>query len=156
MWLKEGDLTIKIAVERLKRALKGNKIHMQAPVDILPPRPGLNDFSIMFEKIPFEDGTGIGFIGRLTKDLVCIEKDQLNYFYQGLSHDQKYIVDLEIRLKIKKGVPDYIWDCNQTVKGLKKQIEMLQEELPRYEKNGFSPKIASIRAFISSISIDDK
>ncbi len=156
MWLREGDLTVKIAVERFKRALKGDRIYLTAPVDILPPRPGLNDFSISFEKISFKNGTGVGFIGRLTKDILCVSKDELKYFYQGISDDQKYIIDLEVKLNVLKDFPDYLWDCNQTVKGLKKQIEILQRELPKYEKSGFSPSIKTIRAFIGSISIKEK
>ena len=154
MWLNQGDLTIKISVSRIKRYLKSNISKISPPLEIIPPRPGLNDFALFIEKIPFKNGKGIGFVGRIATDIDCVSPNQLKYFFIGITDDEKFIVSFESKLNLKRGeCPKKLWECKKDVFGIKKQIEGIKRTLPLCN-HSFKPAISTIKNFLNSISIN--
>ncbi len=153
LWFKEHDPTINIAVRRLKMALKRQVSSLSAPFDILPPRPGINDFAIFISKIPFKNGTGIGFIGRVVKDLVCIDKSQLRFFYMGLDEGQRYLVTLSLKVLLNKDVPSTLWMCQAGVEGLRKQIDRIEKTFKQMGIDRVWPAYRHILRFISTVEI---
>ena len=151
MWLDHGDLSIKIAVSRIKRYLETDK-KISPPLDIIPPRPGLNDLAIFIEKLLLKNIKGIGFVGRVVKDIICVEPEQLQYFFVGITNDEKFIVSFESRLTLKENCPKKLWQCKRSITGIQKQIDEIKNQLPLC-KQGFIPSLSEIKAFLNSISI---
>ncbi len=154
LWFKEHDPTINIAISRLKRAIKKEPYLLSTPFDILPPRPGINDFAVSISKISFKNGTGIGFIGRVVKDLVCIDKSQLKFFYMGLDNSQKYLITFSKKVSVGKDLPPTIWICKTSIEGLKKQRNRLKKVFQDMGIDKLCPDYSRFARFISTVEIN--
>jgi len=156
MWWKEHDPTINIALHRLKRAFKKDVRQLFPPFDILPPRPGINDLALFVSKIPFKNGLGIGFVGRLTKDVTCVEKSQLRFFYMGLDKKGRYLVTLSLRVNPSPAIPERLWTCENGIKGLKKQIGEIETFMNGMDDSRAFPVLLKIKRFLASLEIRQK
>ncbi len=156
VWLDKGDPSINIAIRRLKNALRYKSSSLQPPFDLLPPRPGLNDLALFFSKIHFKNGTGIGFVGRVIKDLVCVDKSQLRYFFMGIDKEGRYLVSLSKKVRVSEDVPTELWMCDKGVFGVSKQIENIGKSLSSLGEDKAFPELSKLKHFISTIEIRDK
>ncbi len=155
LWFQEHDPTINIAINRLKLALNKDVSTLSAPFDILPPRPGINDFAIFIKKIPFKNGIGIGFVGRVVKDLSCVDKKQLKFFYMGLDNKQKYLVTFSKKIAISEKVPSELWICKGGVAGLQEQLRKIKQKFLELGYDAVSKDLSKIYKFISTLEIKD-
>ncbi len=153
MWWREHDPTINIAVHRLKRALKKDVRQLSPPFDILPPRPGINDFALFVSKIHFKNGLGIGFVGRVTKDVTCVDKSQLRFFYMGLDEKGKYLVTMSLKVNPSPAIPERLWTCKKGIKGLKKQIGEIEKFMSGIGERRAFPGLLRIKRFLASLEI---
>ncbi len=153
MWWKEHDPTINIAIHRLKNALKKDVSQLSPPFDILPPRPGINDFAVFVSKIPLKNGHGIGFVGRVTKDVTCVDKSQLRFFYMGLDEKGKYLVTMSLKVNASPKLPARLWLCEKGIKGLKKQIQEIEKFVGGMDEKRAFPELLRIKGFLKSFEI---
>ena len=153
MWWKERDPTINIAIHRLKNALKKDVNQLSPPFDILPPRPGINDFAVFVSKIPFKNGLGIGFVGRVTKDVSCVDKSQLRFFYMGLDEKSKYLVTMSLKVSASPKLPSRLWLCEKGIKGLRKQIQEIEKFMGGMDEKSAFSELPRIKRFLGSLEI---
>ncbi len=156
MWLEHGDPSINIAIRRLKNVIRQKPSLLQPPFDLLPPRPGLNDFALFLSKISFKTGTGFGFVGRVVKDLICVDKSQLHYFFMGIDKEGKYLISLSKKVRASDNVPNKLWMCDKGVPGVSKQIEDLRKSLSDLGEDKAFPELPKLKRFISTIEIREK
>ncbi len=153
MWMKEKDPAINIAINRLKRALEKKASSLSPPFDILPPRPGVNDFAIFISHIPFKNGQGLGFVGRVTKDVTCISSSQLRFFYMGLDKKGNYLVTISKRVEPAKDLPSDLWLCSGGISGLQKQIKKLNDFFRTMTDEKAFPELVNLKRFIKGLEI---
>ena len=154
MWMEHKDPAINIAITRLKRDLNKDVSSLSPPFDILPPIPGINDFAIYLSHIPFKNGKGLGFIGRVAKDLSCITASQLRFFYMGLDHKGHYLVTMSKKLQpSSEVVPSKLWICDGGISGLQKQIKELGQFFGTIPEEKAFPEMVNLKKFIKGLEI---
>lgn len=155
MWLEKNDLTINIATKRIQRIIDKKNRDFTPPLPILPPHPGVNDLAARPALIPIKNGAGIGFIGRIATNFSCVSPENLRFYFSGLANENRYVVSFVHEISVKKA-PDGLWSCNMSINGLRKQIGKVSKVLGNMKDDGFQPSIKTIRAFLASISIENK
>ncbi len=155
MWLEKNDFTIKIAINRIKRMIYKKTADFSPPLPILPPQPGLNDLAARPSVLKLQDGAGIEFIGRITKNLSCIGPDNLHYYFMGLANQDKYVISFIQKISIKQA-PDSIWTCSKDINGLEKQIKDVGQYIDSLKDADFMPRISTMEKFLASIDIEDQ
>ncbi|NPA94563.1 MAG: hypothetical protein GXO58_03955 [Thermodesulfobacteria bacterium] len=154
MWMEQKDPAINIAITRLKRDLTKDVSSLSPPFDILPPVPGINDFAVYISHIPFKNGKGLGFIGRVAKDLTCITASQLRFFYMGLDNKGHYLVTMSKKLQpSSEAIPSKLWICDGGISGLQKQIKELSEFFETVPQEKAFPEMVNLKRFIKEVEI---
>ena len=142
-------------IERLRTLLSEESKDFEK-IPVLPLQNSAQVFRSNVEYFPFQNGSGVRFVGMNSQGIVPVNNRDLFYTYQGLTSDGKYFLSVILPLNYPNLPP--AWDSLPEDERLKmlqdpRYIPELAANLSAQPEENFLPNLARLDALVRSITI---